>query len=282
MPGILSRGYGRRSQGVVVAADREGLRAGPRETGDEPLLLARRLPGVPVVVGESRHQAGQTAVERCAATALVLDDGFQHRTLAKDVEVVVLNGRRPWGNGHLFPRGTLREPQSALGRASLALVTNPGGADDVAAVERALRRYNERAPLVTGAYQVAEVTEVGQGTRVDAAELRGVRLLAFAGLAAPKGFAETLRGLGIDVAGLVEFPDHHWYDPNDLVELERRAREARARGLATTEKDAVRLEGLTLAGSPIFVVSITLELDRNEHAWHRLLADTWNAARARA
>src|SRR6266850_2352366 len=126
-PALLSRGYGRQTRGVQIVSDTVGIKLGARQGGDEPVLLAERLPGVPVVVGESRYEAGRVALERCGAGVLILDDGFQHRTLAKDLEIVSVAGRSPWGNGQLFPRGVLREPVEALRRADLIVVTNPSG-----------------------------------------------------------------------------------------------------------------------------------------------------------
>ena len=104
-PAVVSRGYGRHTRGVHVVADGGGIRLAAHDAGDEPRLLAERLPGVPVVVGENRLAAGRVAAEHCGATVIVLDDGFQHRTIAKDLEIVVVNGQAPWGNGRLFPRG---------------------------------------------------------------------------------------------------------------------------------------------------------------------------------
>ena len=127
VPAVVSRGYGRITRGVHVVADRDGIRTDARTAGDEPLLLAERLPGVAVVVGENRHDAGRVAVEQLGATALVLDDGFQHRTLAKDLEILVVQGRAPWGNAHVLPRGMLREPLAGLARAHAVVVTNPAG-----------------------------------------------------------------------------------------------------------------------------------------------------------
>src|SRR6185295_14475781 len=133
------------TRGVQVVADREAILAEAHAGGDEPRLLAERLPGVPVVVGENRYEAGRVAVERCGATALVLDDGFQHRTLAKDLEILVVPGRAPWGNARVFPRGMLREPLSGLGRAHLVVVTNPGSSGPVEAVTATVRRFNPTA-----------------------------------------------------------------------------------------------------------------------------------------
>lgn len=282
VPAVVSRGYGRQVAGVHVVADREGVKRGPRESGDEPYLLARRLPGTSVVVGESRYEAAQLAVEGTGATAVVIDDGFQHRTLAKDVEIVVVNGRRPWGNGRLFPRGSLREPPGALRKADLIVVTNPTGLAAVAEVEQALRRHRAHAPVVSATYRVADVWEVSEGVRTAPADLAGRRVMAMAGLAAPQGFVETARALGAEVMGLVEFPDHHWYESADLAAAAARAREAGAEGLVTTEKDWVRLQGLPQMGIPLWVVPIVMEITSNEPAWRAVLRDALAAPRPEA
>jgi len=258
---VVSRGYGRRTRGVHVVADREGVKLGPRAAGDEPLLLAGRLPGTPVVVGESRFEAARTAVLSCGATAIVLDDGFQHRSLAKDLEVVAVNGRAPWGNGRLFPRGMLREPLSALRRADLVAVTNPPGPADVREVAAVLRRQGATAPVLVGTYEVVEAREARTEVRAAVADLAGRRFLAFAGLGSPRGFGDTLGAVGVDVAGLVEYPDHHWFTDQDVAELERQARAVGAEGVITTEKDWVRLGGLGDPAVPLWVLAVRLRLD---------------------
>jgi tetraacyldisaccharide 4'-kinase len=271
VPAVVSRGYGRRSRGVVVVADRDGIRSAPREAGDEPYLLARRLPGTAVVVGESRYEAGRVAVERLGATAVVIDDGFQHRALAKDLEIVVVNGRNPWGNGRLFPRGSLREPPAALRKAHLVVATNPPGPAAVCDIEQVLRRHNRRAPLVTADYRVADVWEVSEGVRATPADLAGRRVVTLAGLASPQGFVDTVQALGARVAGLVEFPDHHWYEPADLAAAMARARSLGADGLVTTEKDWVRLQGLPQIGVPLWVVAIAMDITAGDPAWRAVL-----------
>jgi tetraacyldisaccharide 4'-kinase len=226
---------------------------------------------VPVVVGENRLEAGRVAVERCGASVVVLDDGFQHRTVAKDLEVLVVNGRAPWGNGRLFPRGTLREPLGALARAHLVVVANPGASSDVEAVAAALKRYHARAPIVTAAYRVGEAQEMRSGHRTGAAALAGRRLLAFCGLGWPRGFAETLERLGVELAGLVEFPDHYWFAAPDLYELDRHAQTVRAEGLITTEKDWVRLRELHLPPTPLWVLPARLHIESGHEAWAQAL-----------
>jgi tetraacyldisaccharide 4'-kinase len=271
-PAVISRGYGRQSRGVRVVADRDGVRADARTAGDEPRLLAERLPGVVVVVGENRHEAGRVAVEAHGATALVLDDGFQHRTLAKDLEILVVQAGAPWGNARVFPRGMLREPLAGLARADAVLVTNPADAGRVEAVAATVRRFNGRAPVLAASYQHEEAIETRSGRRAPVTELAGRRLMAFAGLGSPQGFADTLDAAGVRRAGLAEFPDHHWFTAADVRELVRDAHAAGAEGLVTTEKDWMRLRDLPPPPLPLWVLPVRLVLERGHDVWQRLLA----------
>lgn len=270
-PAVVSRGYGRTTRGVLVVADRDAVRAHARAAGDEPLLLAERLPGVPVVVGENRLDAGRVAFEQCGATVLVLDDGFQHRTLAKDLEILVVQGRAPWGNARVFPRGMLREPLSALARAHAVIATNPTDADAVAAVASTVKRFNPSAAVLAARYRVQDALETQSGRRLPVTELAGRRLIAFAGLGSPQGFADTLDTVAIRRVGFVEFPDHHWFTERDLAELARDARAAGAQGLITTEKDWVRVRDLPRPGLPLWVLPVRLAIESGLETWQRLL-----------
>lgn len=273
-PGIVSRGYGRSTAGVRVAADRGGILCDPRSAGDEPFLLARRVPGVPVVVGENRFEAGKLCVERFGVRALVLDDAFQHRTLHKDLEVVLINGRAPWGNGRLFPRGPLREPLTALSRAHLVIVTRPPdfgvAVDEIFAT---IRRHNAGAPLVLADVEPVECWEAQSARLLSPEALAGRRLLAFAGIAYPEGFSGTLAGLGATVTGFRKFADHHWYEQRDLDLLAEHARRSGAEGLVTTEKDWVRLLALPLPSIPLWVLGVRLILTRGREQWYSAIKD---------
>jgi tetraacyldisaccharide 4'-kinase len=265
-PAVVSRGYGRRSRGVQVVADRAGLRLDATMAGDEPVLLATRLRGVPVVVGEDRYEAGVAAVQRLGADCVVLDDGFQNRTVAKDLEVLAVNGRAPWGNGRLFPRGPLREPLEALRRAHVVVVTNAEGpaVDEVIAT---LRRHGGERPVAAARYEPEQARQPLTGHAVAPSALRGRRLWCFAGLGSPAGFFATVRTLGVDIAGTTAFPDHHWYTLAVLDALVRRARAAGATGLLTSEKDWMRLQPLPAPALPLWVLSVRLVFTDNETAW---------------
>lgn len=233
-PSILSRGYARRlaSDGVVVVTDGERILSTPQASGDEPYMLARAMAGVPVLVCADRYLAGRLAEKRFGCSVHVLDDGFQHLQLAREVDVVVMSPadlEEP-----LLPSGRLREPVGAA-RAADALVV-PGSDDDVrrvadaAGVKRAFRLEQrfDRPRLV-------ESPDVA----LDTGNSR--RIVSVAGIARPERLASVLRELGWDVAGSFTFPDHHWFSARDLERVERAAAESGAAAVITTEKDAVRL-----------------------------------------
>jgi tetraacyldisaccharide 4'-kinase len=266
-PAVVSRGYGRRSHGVQIVADAASIRLDAEEGGDEPFLLARRLPGVPVVVGGNRYEAGRHAIERFGVGAIVLDDGFQHRTLAKDLEVVMARARTPWGNGRLLPAGPLREPLAALRRAGLIVVTGARGPDDVGEVAEAARRHAPGTPVLAARHVPTECWESGAMQYLPVESLLGKRLLVFAGIAAPEGFRRTLEETGVVESGFVRFADHHWYSREELRALDARAAASGADGLVTTEKDWVRLRRLPAVKRPVYVIGIRLVLLSGEAQW---------------
>ena len=262
---ILSRGYGRRPGGPVeLVSDGGEPRLSAERAGDEPLLLARRLPGVAVVVGVDRLAAGRWAVSELQPDVVLLDDGFQQRRLLKDLEIVCLDARAPWGPGGLFPRGTLREPPSALGRADLVVLTRAGGRRNLAGMFQEIRQYAGAAPCLAADYAIEGLRDLHSGAPQPRDAIAGRGVLAFAGIAAPERLAEALAGLAAIVRGVVAFPDHHRYTPHDLDAVTRRARALGASLLVTTEKDAVRL-GPSAPGHtggaflPIWVLGIRLE-----------------------
>jgi tetraacyldisaccharide 4'-kinase len=239
-PAILTRGYGRRDAGagVTVVSDGDTVRAGVDRAGDEPLMLARALPGVPVLVSRDRHLAGLLAERRFGCTVHLLDDGFQHFALHRDLDLVLV-GQEELDRPETLPGGRLREPLDVL-RAAHALVFEVADASVPAAMaiaERAgvdrtfrLRRALGRPRLAAG----------------DAADgpAEGTRVLAVAGVARPQGFFSALAVEGWTLAGQMAFPDHHRFTQADVKRILGGMREARAGLVVTTEKDWVRLQPL--------------------------------------
>jgi tetraacyldisaccharide 4'-kinase len=268
-PAVVSRGYRRRSRGLQIVADAASIRLEPEEAGDEPFLLARRLPGVPVVVGANRADAIQLARDRFGITAVVLDDGFQHRTVMKDLEVVMARARKPWGNGQLLPSGPLREPLGALARADLVVAAGAQSLTEAPEVVNAVRRYRPGCPVLAARYVPIECWEAQRVRPVPLTQLAGARLIAFAGIASPSGFQTTLEEVGVHVEATIGFRDHHWYTERDLARLEAQATAPGIDGLVTTEKDWVRLRTLRPGRRPVYVVSVRLDLLSGQADWLR-------------
>ncbi len=269
---ILSRGYGREARGRFAVAP-EDPQMDWRRIGDEPALLRRILPGVPMVIGADRVAAAREAVRRFGADTLLMDDGFQHRWLARDVDVVLLDALRPLDNGHLLPRGLLREPPQALLRAHLLVLTADRVPDDWQAAAARVAPWSRGVP-VAGAVRVPTAwRDLASGGHVPPEGLAGRRAVAFAGIASPHRFRDTVARLGLEVAAFIPFRDHHRYSPFDLGEVAAAARRHGAEIAVTTEKDAVRLAGLALpAGLSIQALSIAMDVVWEARAFWSVVA----------
>lgn len=254
-PSILTRGYGRKSRGTVVVSDGAGNRASVRDAGDEPALLARALPSVPIVADARRSRAARVAESRAPDTRLhLLDDGFSHIALARDLDVVLLDATDPDAGGALLPAGLLREPLASLARADLLVVTKTEQADPARARDLAAR-YAPGVPVYHAATRVLGIRDPA-GRAVDASDLPGATCVAVAGLAHPEAFFATLAGLKIVPAASRAFRDHDPYGPAALGRIERAAEESGATAVVTTEKDAVKLEGRLAL--PVYRVEIDM------------------------
>lgn len=250
---ILSRGYKSRGEGVRLVSRGEGPLLGPMIAGDEPVLLAGQLPGVAVVVCPDRYHAGQQALARLdePPEVFVLDDGFSHLSLYRDLDVLSFPAADPFGGGRLPPGGRLREPLAAVRRANAAVLTGtavePG---DGTALASALEPHGF-AGSVFAAPVVAEAPRaVPDGEDIDA----NGKVLVVSAIARPEQFAETVRGMGFEIAGELTFPDHHAYPPASLEKIGKRLWASGTERVLTTSKDAVKLQGrleVPLAEVPI-------------------------------
>ena len=258
---ILSRGYASRGRGVRVVStgkEGEGPLLGPLLAGDEPVLLAGSLPGVAVVVGPDRHRAGLHALRRLtpAPDLFLLDDGFSHLRLRRDLDLVVFPAADPFGGGRLPPSGRLREPLAAIARADAAILTGVSAAGETgchgdrgADLAEALRPYGFAGPGFASVTRPAAPRWTGGGELA-----AGARVFLATAIARPEGFAATARSLGLDVAGELRFPDHHRYPQASLDRLAAAWRASGAEAVLTTSKDRVKLHGrlgVPLAELPI-------------------------------
>ena len=260
---ILSRGYGGQNPGVTCISDGRNIYYKPPQVGEEAYWLARTLPGAAVYTGASRYEAGQIAWEQFKPDLFLLDDGFQHFQLHRDLDIVLLDAAAPFGNGHLLPRGTLREPQAALTAAQVLILTRFQAGRDQRTLTDLQAAYPEK-PVLTAAIEPSAARLFPAGRLETPAALQGQPLLAFAGLARPQVFRQTLEGLGVRLTGFRTFPDHHPFSPAELPALVREARAAGAAALVTTAKDWVRLGETWNAALPLWVVDVEAQIDQPE------------------
>jgi tetraacyldisaccharide 4'-kinase len=254
-PAILSRGYARaiKADGVVVVRDRDRVLADLARAGDEPLMLARRLDGVVVLVATDRHLAGVLAERQLGATVHLLDDGFQHMMLERDVDLVLVDAR-DLDDPRTLPAGRLREPVETIARADAVVFSG-----DAEAARGRLASLGARR--VFHLTRRLEAPRACGGAGAPAAIAPGARVLAVAGIARPQRFAADLKAAGWIVAGECVFPDHHPYSRADVARVVKQAGADRADAILTTEKDLVRLLPVMPEGAPIAWVPLGVSIE---------------------
>lgn len=271
---VLSRGYGGRStRGVMVVSDGTQVMAGPGDCGDEPYLLASWFPGIPVIVSRDRYAAGRAAVERYGAHLLILDDGFQHIRVKRDLDLVLMDAVRPFGNGRLLPMGPLREPLSELRRADAFVLTRCRAMPGPQKTMEFLRERFPGAPVFLTDHLPDRVVFPTRKTAHEAVFVRGLPVVAFAGIARPASFLETLKGLGAEVLHFRAFGDHHPYSRDEIRGLVDKLKGLGAQCLLTTEKDWVRALPVAPACPEFGFLSIRLEFLSGEDAFFRMVQD---------
>ncbi len=287
---IVSRGY-RRSTGPLLARLKEKLLGAPttrvvsdggrifltaRVAGDEPYLLASNLEGIPVLVNRRRAKAALYAAKRLKADTIILDDGFQHLGLKRDLDIVLVDSQRPFGNGHLIPRGILREPPRNLDRADIILVTK-AEAGCAGGLKQSLARYNSRAEIMECRHQPLFLRDLRTSLKTSLAFLQGAKVCSVAGIAHPEGFERLLAELGAEVVKKHRFADHHFYVSQEMIDLMNEAWRMGAEVIVTTEKDAARFPLLPPTGLPVYSLRVqveTLEGAENfDSSFLRLLRD---------
>ncbi len=252
---VLSRGYGGTLEGTVaIVSDGNRRLLTPEEAGDEPCLLAELVPGLMVVIGSDRYRAGCLAMERLHPDLFILDDGFQHLRLQRDLDILLLDARQPFANGRILPAGLLRESVSAVGRADLALFTRcvDNTPPDV--------KLPDGLPACHARHRLTGFTTLSGGEVRRFGELTGQRGLAFAGIADPAGFFDELERQGAVLAATLAFPDHTVYGDEECAALARLRKSARADYLITTAKDGVKLKALGGDDIPCYVATLELEI----------------------
>jgi len=269
---ILSRGYGRGSKGQVVLnqplLDGAGQPEDPsglwsyQETGDEPMLLARSLPQVPVVINKNRVEGGRWAERRLGSQILILDDGYQHLRLARDLNILVLDATDPFGGFQMVPFGRLREPLYAIKRADVVIVSRAHRPFDQGQLISIVKYFcGDRIPILFTYTAITGLRHLESGLVYDPDEFTGWNAWVMCGIGNPRAFVDDLVGIGIGVSGESFFRDHRRYSQADLDPVVAKARKAGADLIVTTEKDAIRLQGLNLSDIPVYTAQSKIQAE---------------------
>jgi tetraacyldisaccharide 4'-kinase len=252
--GVLSRGYGRRGGGAaVLVSDGRTLLQDASIAGDEPYLIARDNPAVQVAVGANREAAARLLWRAGAPEVVLLDDGFQHRALGRDLDLLLLDAADPLGNGRMLPFGPLREPPCAVSRADAVVLTRSDG-HCPPALTTLLQRHNPEAAIFHARIEPLRfVRPDGQAVALNA--LRGFAAFALSGIARPDRFEADLERLGLRLVGTRRHPDHRRFSARDLEEAGQEARRRGAEVMVTTEKDMVRILWPPAAVPPLYALA---------------------------
>ena len=271
---ILSRGYkGSVSKKGEVICDGASVIMEPHRSGDEPYMIAQDLKNVPLIAGRDRYKAGMMAIKRFNPDVIVLDDAFQHLKVARDINIVLLDARRPLGNAHILPRGTLRESPEVLERAHVIVFTH-GEPKNLMALKGQIKSL-QSIPLFTSThnpfiYKIIKKDKGPSKTSTDLKDpstlkwLREKQIFAFSGIARNVDFINTLKGLKCDIVGFSEFSDHHQYADSDLDEIFNLAKTKNANLLATTQKDYARLTQKHKWSFDLLVLGIEISFQDHE------------------
>jgi tetraacyldisaccharide 4'-kinase len=250
---VLSRGYGGSyNNESEIVTDGKSILVSPDISGDEPWMMANTLKGVPVIVSRKRYMGGIRAHQSFGSNFFILDDGFQHISLKRDMDIVLLDAKNPFGNGHLLPWGPLREPLSGLKRADTFILSRSG---DISPADH--ESYFSGKPLYRGDHIPDRIILPNSGKEYDPSFIKGKRVTAFSGIAEPETFKESLLNLGADVVSFSAFGDHYPFSRNDIENVRKKHEALRGEIFITTEKDWARIKDI--AADIEYIACLTID-----------------------
>jgi tetraacyldisaccharide 4'-kinase len=261
--GIVSRGFGRTGKdNAAVVSDGTTIKLPPEEAGDEPLMMAKSFRG-PIVVARRRIDGIRLLTEIAHPDVIVLDDAFQHRALARDVDLVLINRERGFGNGHLIPAGPMREPLAAIRRADAAIIVSSGISDRPSAITPRQLKAISKIATMRATLRPKALIHYAQGNwSEEPIAMAGRRVLAVSGLADPSGFYAMLHEIETDLVGVLEYPDHHVYNSSDWQTIVKAAADADI--VMTTEKDLVKLEKFPFARDSLYALRLEVVMSAED------------------
>jgi tetraacyldisaccharide 4'-kinase len=278
-PAILSRGYGGSStKSVNIVADGKNILLDSKTAGDEPFLMAQSLRSIPIIVGPQRIKTGKTAINRFGANVLICDDAMQHRQIFRDINLVLLDGQDPLGNGHVLPRGKLREPIAGLKRASAFLLTRTNETPKTDNINKKLSQTGN-IPIFTSIHKLKDVIKGDYSDKWPIAGLKGKKVCAFCGIAKPDSFKKSLLAAECHILSLDTFPDHHNYSRAELEIIKIKFYNNKADLIITTQKDGMRLQNFAEFLSIIYMMRIEMKITPSQESFDNFILDRLAAAR---
>ena len=283
---ILNRGYRAKWKGDVgIVSDGKTLQMDAAQAGDEAFMLAKHLPNVPVLIGPERAVTGQYAIDHFGAEVAILDDGYQHWQLERDMDIVLIDAVNVFGNNYMLPRGTLREPISHMERADVCLLTKVDQAAPGSNryIRDTIEKYNDHALIVESIHQprcfieLADWYEDMAAPGIDISEMKGRRVMAVSAIGNPASFEQTLSDIGAVIIESLRFPDHHDYTPEEMADVVDQALRQGAEAIVITEKDAVKVPDVPReimkaeSPVPIYVVSVEVTFQSGDKEFKAML-----------
>lgn len=265
---ILSRGYkGEKASGPIVS-DGQTIFLTPEESGDEPFLMAKRCKGIPVLIGKDRFVMGQIALQRFGVQAVLLDDGYQHLKLHRDLDILLIDSHIGFGDGHFLPRGILREPLSHLCRAHFFIFTKwEDGQNHQRLIEK-IYQIHPASKIFHSDFEPIGLVNFW-GEQEDLYLYEGKRILALSGIAHPEYFSLLLKKCRMEIVCEMTFPDHHRYSVKDLTLIEERSKGADF--IVTTEKDMVKLVKFNLSQLPLKSLRIEMKIREEKEFFQEII-----------
>ncbi len=271
---ILNRGYRSHwDKHIGVVSDGKQISMTAYEAGDEAYLMAKTLPNIPVIIGKNRAVTGKYAVEHFQAEVIVMDDGYQHWRLARDLDIVLVDTITMFGNGNVLPRGILREPLKNLNRADLFIFTKTDQSSVMNKIllRETLDRYNSKAPVAESIHKPQNFVEIGDwynnaGKQISLESLQGKQVIVFSAIGNPVSFEQTVVSMGVTLLEAVRYPDHHDYGMSEMQYISDRAKELNAVAVITTAKDAVKIPTEFIYSDrkmPLYVLNMEIEITDN-------------------
>lgn len=265
---ILSRGYKRKESAGPLVSDRKALLLSPEESGDEPFQMAKTLKKIPVLIGKDRFANGQLALQRFNIRGVLLDDGYQHLQLHRDLNILLIDSGIGFGDRHLLPRGILREPLEHLRRAHLFLITKVEDTENSRPLEKLLREIHPSLPIFHSHYEPSGLIG-SDGAEVGLGVLKGKKALAVSGIANPAYFSFLLRKCGVEIIREMMFPDHHRFTSKDLIAIEKESKGTD--WIVTTEKDIVKLRDVRILHPSLLALRIEMKIWEEEEFYKKVM-----------